>query len=185
MTDAEKLIQELNQERQAAKDKEAREAWTKYVSLSVVLTAIVAALATQLNGKYSGTVTMSQAQASDQWAFYQAKSIKQHLVEAELQQIEMSQGSNAATTALVRKLEDEAKRYQSEQADIRKKAEDLERARDDATKHGGKMGAAVSYFALSIAVASLCMVTKRKWIWYLSIAIAVVALAQMFSTWLI
>jgi hypothetical protein len=44
-------------------EKEQREAWTKYVSLTVVIIAVIAAIATQWGGKYSGRTQMSQAQA--------------------------------------------------------------------------------------------------------------------------
>src|SRR5438876_336212 len=86
MNDLQKEIAELKQfivdlkaDRAAAKEKELREAWTKYVSLTIVVIAVIAAIAAQWAGKYSGRTQLSQSQASDQWAFYQAKSIKQHL----------------------------------------------------------------------------------------------------------
>ena len=88
MNDLDKEIAELKQfiidlkaDRSATKQKEQREAWTKYVSLSVVIIAVLAAIATQWGGKYGSRTQLSQAQASDQWSFYQAKSIKQQLAE--------------------------------------------------------------------------------------------------------
>src|ERR1022692_4856605 len=83
------FIADLKQDRAAQKEKEHREAWTKYTAVSLVFIAVLAAVATQWSGKYSGKVlvelnnsTYKQAQASDQWSYYQAKSIKQNLYEA-------------------------------------------------------------------------------------------------------
>src|ERR1022692_3164580 len=83
------FIADLKQDRAAQKEKEQREAWTKYTAVSLVFIAVLAAIATQWSGKYSGKVlvelnnsTYKQAQASDQWSYYQAKSIKQNLYEA-------------------------------------------------------------------------------------------------------
>ena len=81
------FIADLKADRAATKEKEKREAWTKYVSLSVVLIAVIAAINAQWSGKYSGMGQMSQAQASDQWNFYQALSIKQHLFELTRDQV--------------------------------------------------------------------------------------------------
>src|SRR5438046_8267058 len=82
------FIADLKADRAAQKEKEKREAWTKYTSLSIVFIAVLAAVATQWSGKYSSRVfvalndaTFHQAKASDQWRYYQATSIKQKLYE--------------------------------------------------------------------------------------------------------
>jgi hypothetical protein len=67
------FIADLKADRAATKEKEKREAWTKYVSLSVVIIAVIAAIAAQWGGKYSSRVltqlndaTFNQTLASDQ-----------------------------------------------------------------------------------------------------------------------
>jgi hypothetical protein len=114
MNDLDREIAELKQfiidlkaDRAATKEKEQREAWTKYVSLSVVIIAVLAAIATQWGGKYSGRTQRSQAQASDQCSFYQAKSIKQQLTETTLTQLIRSGHTNDLEAAgVIRKLSD-------------------------------------------------------------------------------
>jgi heme/copper-type cytochrome/quinol oxidase subunit 4 len=172
------LLDTIRKDREASKAKEVKEAWTKYVSLSVVLMAIIAAVASQWSGKYSGTVSMSQAQASDQWAYYEAKSIKKHMDQLAAKELKAMQKDTEAQSLLA-----DISRYDTESADIKIKAEALEKQRDDAKRHGSKMGAAVSSFTLAIAVASLCLVTKKKQLWYLSLFIASIAIIQMISAW--
>ena len=82
------FIADLKADRAAQKEKEQKEGWTKYTAISLVCIAVITALASQLAGKYSSRVltklndsTYYQAQASDQWSYYQAKSIKQNLYE--------------------------------------------------------------------------------------------------------
>ena len=176
------FIVELKADRTATKEKEKREAWTKYVSLSVVFIAVIAAIAAQWSGKFSGQVSMSQAQASDQWAFYQAKSIKQNLAENTLVQLE-HQATNPELVAEIKKIKDNVDRYDKEKATIKSKAEDLEKKRDEAGRHGGKMSLAVSLFTVAIAAASICSVTKRKSLWYVSLAMAMLAVLQMLIAW--
>lgn len=192
MNDLQKEISELKQfivdlkaDRSATKEKDKREAWTKYVSLTVVIIAVMAAVATQWGGKYSSRTQMSQVQASDQWAFYQAKSIKQHVDEVTLVQLTRAGSSNdVEMTKTIKKLTDALARYDKEKAEIKAKAEGLEAMRDDASKRSGKIGVAISYFTVAIATASICTVTKKKPLWFVSIALAAVAAVQMVMAWM-
>src|SRR6058998_3676651 len=99
------FIADLKADRAAQKEKEKREAWTKYTSLSIVFIAVLAAVATQWAGKYSSRVlvslndaTFEQAKASDQWSYYQSKSIKQNLYEVARDQIPKSDATPDSTT---------------------------------------------------------------------------------------
>ncbi|MCG6537170.1 MAG: DUF4337 domain-containing protein, partial [Syntrophales bacterium LBB04] len=50
--------------------------WLNYVAMSTVILAVAATLSTFLGNKFSTKAVLSQTQASDQWAYYQAKGIK-------------------------------------------------------------------------------------------------------------
>jgi hypothetical protein len=193
------FIADLKQDRAAQKEKEHREAWTKYTAVSLVFIAVLAAVATQWSGKYSGKVlvelnnsTYKQAQASDQWSYYQAKSIKQNLYEA----VSEVAGKRAATngeheTQALAAFNAKVAKYEAEKKEIKQKAEDLEKERDDsrsvatsASEKGGGMGLAIAIFQISIALASICMVTKKRPLWYVSLALAALATARMIFVWL-
>jgi uncharacterized membrane protein YoaK (UPF0700 family) len=191
MNDLDKEISELKQfiidlkaDRAATKEKEQREAWTKYVSLTIVIIAVIAAVASQWGGKYGSRTQMSQAQASDQWAFYQAKSIKQHLDEVTLAQLTRAGNTNdPALAKTIQKLSGDLARNDKEKADIKTKAEALEKERDDANRRSGKMGVAISYFTVAIATASICTVTKKKPLWFVAMILSVAAVVQMVLGW--
>jgi len=174
------FIVELKADRAASKEKERRESWLRFVSMSLVFIAVTAAVAAQWSGKYGSMTSMSQAQASDQWAYYQAKSIKQHVDSVAVYQLK--HGPNAADPEVVReikRLDDEVARYQHDQDDIKSAAQGLEKARDDASKRGGKVGLALAIFSVSIAMGSICTVTKKKPLWFASLGLAAVAVVQM------
>jgi len=124
------FIADLKADRTATKEKEKREAWTKYVSLSVVIIAVIAAIAAQWGGKYGSRVlsqlndaTFFQTQASDQWAFYQAKSIK--LKNYEIGRDQLARSANAGdveTMKVIKTYEEQAAAYKKEQKDIETKA---------------------------------------------------------------
>jgi hypothetical protein len=194
------FIADLKADRAATKEKEKREAWTIYVSLSVVIIAVIAAIAAQWGGKYGSRVlsqlndaTFFQTQASDQWAFYQAKSIK--LKNYEIGRDQLARSVNAGdveTVKVIKTYEEQTAAYKKEQKDIETKARDFEAKRDAARKlaslssqKGGRMGLAISFFSVAIALASICMVTKKKPLWFAALALAGVAGAEMVMAWLL
>ena len=192
------FIADLKADRAATKEKEKREAWTKYVSLSVVMIAVIAAIAAQWGGKYSSRVltqlndaTFNQTLASDQWAYYEAKSVK--LKAYEIARDELAHAANAADAEmakLIKSYEAQIAKYQGEQKDIEAKATGFEAlrkaARDNATIASGKgsrMGLAISFFSVAVALASICLVTKKKPLWFAAIILAGVAITEMVLAW--
>src|SRR5271155_4045082 len=55
--------------------------WITWVALSTALLAGLAAIAALLSGYHANTAVIEQVKASDQWAYYQAKGIKQVIVQ--------------------------------------------------------------------------------------------------------
>jgi hypothetical protein len=196
------FIADLKADRAAQKEKEKKEAWTKYTSMSLVFVAVLAAIATQWAGKYSSRVlvnlndaTYNQAQASDQWSYYQAKSIKQNLYEAlkEMTPAKPASGSdtNGAAVSVSAAFTAKIAKYETEKSEIKAKAEKLEQDRNQdrqaatlASQHGGGMGSAVSVFQIAIALGSICLVTKKRSLWYVSMVLAGIGAALMIRVWL-
>jgi hypothetical protein len=172
------FIADLKADRAATKEKERREAWTKYVSLTVVLIAVVATINAQWAGKYSGMSQMSQAQASDQWNFYQAQSIKQHMFELTRDQV-VKGGTDPEAVKQQQAFDAKITDYNNRKGAIKEKADGLEAKRDYAGKVGGHLGLATSFFAVSIAVASMCLLTKKKPLWIFAILLACVGIVEM------
>jgi hypothetical protein len=154
--DIAELIKAIHEDRRAAKDKEKRESWTKYVSLMVVALAVVTAYGSLKSAGYGSRVLLNQAKASDAWAFFQAKSIKRSLAE-----MEARLGSPEAQAEAKRR----AATYQQEQDEIQRRAKDAEAARDEAARHGPPLGTGIAALQIAIALASVCLITKRKSLW--------------------
>jgi hypothetical protein len=154
--DVQELIREIHSDRVSAKEKEKRESWTKYVSLMVVVLAVATAIASLKAAGFGSRVMLYQSQASDTWALYQAKSIKQRISELE------SRGPDAALAA---KAAEDVRRYATEEKDVEAKAKGLEAARDEASHHGPPLGFGIASLQIAIALASVCLITKRKGLW--------------------
>jgi len=154
--DVRELVKEIHAERIAAKEKDRRESWTRYVSLMIVVLAVATAIGSLKAGGFGSKVILYQAQASDTWALYQAKSIKQRIAELE---------AHGADARLVAKATADVARYASEEKGVEAKANALELARDAAGRHGPPLGFAIASLQISIALASVCLITKRKGLW--------------------
>jgi hypothetical protein len=184
------LVAELRAEHVAQKAKEKRESWTKYVSLTMVVIAVLAAIATLKGGGFStrtlkemNEATFNQAEASDQWAFYQAKSIKQNLYEIELDHLNAAPQPDAAAVA---KMKAKVDKYDKDKADITALAKKFEAARDAARKtatsaaeHSKAMGLAITLFQVAIALGAMCLIVKKKPLWIVSTILGALAAAQM------
>jgi hypothetical protein len=153
------LIRSIGDERRAAKEKEKRESWTKYVSLMVVVLAVATGVGSLKAGGFSTRVMLFQAKASDEWAYYQSKSVKQRIAEMEARQ---STGPQAEAAQA------DVARYKKDQVDSQTRAKALEEQRDANAKHGPDMGFGITLLQISIALASVCLLTKRRWLWLAS-----------------
>jgi flagellar basal body-associated protein FliL len=184
------LVATIAADRQAQKDKEQRESWTKFVSLSVIFLAVFAAIATQRGAGYSSAVmkqlneaTFEQAQASDQWAYYQAKGIKINIHEQEHDRlVALGNADPKAIAAVTTKID----RYKKEQKDISVLAKGYEDKRDEARKaatleqtRGREMGLSTTIFQIAIALGGMTLVMKKRWLWNASLLAGLLATVQM------
>lgn len=184
LAELKQFVADIKADRAATREREKSEEWIKYVSLSVVIIAVIAASASQMDGGFGGTAQMSQAQSSDKWSYYQSKSIKQNLYEISQAQLMVNANTNSPAFAQEKKtFEERVARYEKEKAEIRAQAEKLEKARDLASKKGGYLGQAISFFSVSIAIASICMVTKKKPLWYISMGMALLGCVEMWFSY--
>ena len=160
-----------------------KEPWMDYLALTTVILAVCATLSTFKGGGYSTRSLIAQAQASDQWAYFQAKGTKLNLYEVQLAQLQLQQLSlpaqGAVAKAYVEKVADyQAKvhHYEQDRKDIEAKARELETARDDATRHGKPFGLAVIFLQVAILLNSIAGLMKRKAIWFLSLPVGLAGL---------
>ena len=184
------LVATLKADQLEQKEKTKREAWTKYVSLSMIFLAVLAAVATQRGAGFSSTVmkqlneaTFNQAEASDQWAFYQAKGIKQSLYELEREKLTAGNPGDAKVLAAYSARVD---RYETEKKAIFAAAKELEAKRDVARAASSlagaasqKLGLVTQLFQIAIALGGITLVVKKRWLWYTSLFCGVLASGLM------
>ncbi|MBK5187143.1 MAG: DUF4337 family protein [Gemmatimonadaceae bacterium] len=143
-------------------------------------TAILAALAAIASLEAGATVnealllktesTRLQAQASDQWAYYQAKGIKADIVQASAAAWVASGKTPPPTLA------SERARYTAQQDSIRAEAGKLEHERDAKSQeadalmeHHHHYASAVALFQVAIALGAIAALTRVRAVWVCSL----------------
>ncbi|HTP64864.1 MAG TPA: DUF4337 domain-containing protein [Geobacteraceae bacterium] len=159
---------------------EKKEPWLNYLALTTVVLAVCATLATFKGAGNSTRSIMSQTLASDQWAYYQAKSIKGYIYEMQKDKLELELAANgskmppASAEEYRNKIADYGKKvakYEGEKADIQKKAKLYEQVRDDAQQHSQAFGVAVIFLQIAILLSSIAALMKKKYIWVIGTAV--------------
>ena len=114
MEEAEVPLEDLNEH--VHEKAEHGASWISWVALSTAILAVLAAVSGLLSGGRVNEAMMNQIEASDQWAYYQAKGIKAAVLDAKMS---LSGQPNEQDHA-------KAERYVEEQNDIQKEAKGKE-----------------------------------------------------------
>ncbi len=117
-----------------------------------------------------------QAQASDQWAFYQATSIKQHIAE-DMAGIASDAGQRGKLLA-------RAGHEASKKVEIRQTAERLQRESQAFNERSERvlrpherMALGMTLIQIAVALASITVLTRRKWLFWGAMLSALVGIA--------
>lgn len=156
------------------------ERWVTWLALTTAILAVLAAITTLYMGKFSSRAIMSQGQETNQWSYYQAKSIKSYIYEIQKQKMELelelfgSQGklSKPYTENARKRIADYDKkiaRYDREKDEIKAKAEELAKTKELAQKQAGNFGYGLIFLQIAIMLASIAALTKKKHLWQFSL----------------
>ena len=184
------FTQMLADERRKSEEDSRKEAWMRYAALATALIALVAGYCMTQESGASGTAakdlseaTYNQTQASDQWSFFQSKAQKLMLTELEITMKAAQPGTDPKELEALRA---KVKRYESEREEIKKKAEDFEKQRDffrkDAeaqTALANRIGQASQAFQISLAIGGLCLLSKKKTMFALTLLGSAYAIVKM------
>ncbi len=169
-------FEELEAREQAERAEEARkDAFNSRVTLTIAVLAVLAAIGASLETTEGdktivakNDAVLEQNQASDQWAEYEAKSLKKNLYGIAAAQggpkaadYARKAAKNGADEAEVARM---AKRFEAGRAAYTEKAELHERRHD-------RLTLASTLLHTAIAIATLAILLRRPWPWYVAIAL--------------
>ena len=140
--------------------------------LVIVIMALFMAITTYFSNSYSSAVLKNTLKATDTYAFYQAKSIKQSIAEGQLE--------DARDAKRRAELQAKIERYESDPVKKEGKRELLERAqayeaaRDEAARHSPWLTFASMAFQLAIVLLSASILAVNNRMYKISEVVAVI-----------
>ena len=144
-----------------------QESWIMMVALTAALLSVLAAITALFAGHYANEAMLEQIQASDQWAFYQAKGIKSAVLETKIGLI----------TQMGKEVDEKdaknAERYKDEQQDIKKEATEKQEGSARHLVQHNALAKGVTLFQIAIAVCAISALTRKRWLWYGSILLGI------------
>ena len=155
--------------------------FTRRVALTTAIFAVMLAIAS-LGGKNAmKEMLLAQQQASDQWAFYQAKALREHQYRIQKSRLEVDLAERGPAMkpevrkkfeALVAKYTEEEKRYNEEKKEIEKEAKNLEHERDVNRAKDPYFDFAEALLQIAIVMASIAILSNSRSIFFFSLVLA-------------
>jgi hypothetical protein len=139
--------------------KHSGKAWISWVALSTAILAVLAAIASLLSGEHANEAMINQIEVSDQWSYYQAKSIKAAVLDAKI----------AFTGAPDESDQSKRARYEQEQEEIKSEAERKQAAAKSYFHKHEVFARGVTMFQIAIAIAAISALTKKRSFWLVSL----------------
>jgi hypothetical protein len=156
--------------------------------LVIVIMALFMAITTYFANSFSGAVLKNTLKATDTYAFFQSKSIKQAIAEGQRDDY-LSRGDKAKAE----KLNDKIARYESDpekgegKKELLAKAQAYEKARDEAGRHSPWLTFASMGFQLAIVLLSASILAVNNRMYKISLYVAgvgVLLLGQGIWLWI-
>ena len=153
------------------KAQEEKERWSMYIALSTAVMAVFAAISGLIGGHYANEALIGQVKASDQWAYYQSKSIKAEIANSTASIVSLVSGKTLPP-------EDAAKaaKYEKDKEEIKLKAEALDKDSELCLNKHNILARAVTLFQIAIALAAISILTKKRLLWVCGIVLSVVGI---------
>jgi hypothetical protein len=142
--------------------------------LVIVIMALFMAITTYFANMHSGAGLKNMLKATDTYAFFQSKSIKQSIAEGQRDDY-IARGEKAKAEALQKKID----RYESDpekgegKKELLAKARAYEQARDDAAKHSPWLTFASMAFQLAIVLLSASILAVNNKMYKISLYVAI------------
>ena len=151
--------------------------FTRRVALTTAIYAVVLAITSLGGNNAMKEMLLAAQQSSDQWAFYQAKVIREHLYRSQKMRLEidliersdrMKPEVKEKLEALLKKLSDEEARYSAEKKEIEKEAKKLEHERDVNRSKDPYFDYAEVLLQIAIVMASVSILSASRPVFFFS-----------------
>lgn len=167
------------------------EKWMKAMAVTTTVLGVVASIAVSRSSFYITKAQLYTALEGSQWAYYQAKSIKQDLFLTQMKSLQVqlagatSSGQKALLDGTIQNTAKDIARYDQEKADIKKQAEDINKENALMGKRGSQFSLAVVFAQIGIMLSSVGLLLTRKELWIAGVVVGAVSLVFLANGFLL
>ena len=166
-------------ETEEKKEKEFSKRTTQLIALSALVLAICATFSSLKAGAFSSKAILAQNAASNGWAYYQSKSLKENTYKVQIDHMKMNGALDPAEKEkLMKKYQETVDRYKSEEKEIMQDARAAEETRDKSLALNKGFAGALTFLQIAILMVSLAGLVKQIWFWYAGLAVGAVGIFQ-------
>jgi len=138
------------------------------VAILVALAATFVALVSVKDRNITLRMDQAQAKAIDTWNYYQAKSMKQNLAEATLDELMAVRGSSATPSAELEKrvanYQKQVTRYEHEKGEVKEEAEGYEKRYEELNGRHDLLDLCEASMSVAIALLGVTALTRKRWL---------------------
>ena len=157
------------------------------VSLTMAVLAVLVAVVTLLGHRAHTEEVVIQAKSSDQWAFYQAKSIRRHTDElfVDLTAVATTTGDAATLEKLREKYANEAERYKDNQKEIEAQAREMESEVGMERRRADRYDLAEVFLEVGLVITSITLLSGKRIFWSAGLLMAAIGIALAVTGFLV
>ncbi|WCK55452.1 DUF4337 domain-containing protein [Aneurinibacillus sp. Ricciae_BoGa-3] len=174
------------------REEKARSKWNNIIAITISVYALFTALGAMKENQITtdslmemDQAVLAQAKASDQWTYYDTKSVKNDVVKSLLTLTPALSNQTEAKRA-ENTFRQSVNKFDKDKQSIQEKAVELEKQRDEklhATsaliQQHHKAGLSSVFLQIAIILASVSSLLRKKWLWMGSLGIAGVGLVYL------
>ena len=147
------------------------------VSVTISILAVLVAAVTLLGHRSHTEEILLQTQATDQWAYYQAKNIRLHNYDMGLDVLPLIEFKDKEQAGKVQeKYKAQVNRYTKEQAEIEEQAKDFEGESARAQRKADRFDMGEVFLEIALVISSLALLSQKRFYWFLGIISGVAGL---------
>ncbi|HTV51761.1 MAG TPA: DUF4337 domain-containing protein [Steroidobacteraceae bacterium] len=172
---------------QAAHEHEhSADGFAKAVSVMVAVIGIVLAIVTITSHRAHTAAVIERTKANDQWSFYEAKKMREHLMEvgAGLAGV-MTSTDPAKAQTLAAQFTKSSQRYAKDAEDVQNEARGFEDASAREEDRALRLDLGEGFLELAMVLSSLYFLSKRRFFPALGGAAAAIGVAVSATSWLL
>lgn len=159
-----------------------RDGLAQRIALMTAIIATIAALISYQSGSAQNEAMflknesiLKQAEASDQWAFFQAKSVKAQLA-ADFAVVATNADDKARFAAAQAREDKERSEIQTDARKLQTESRELGKRSEAKLRPHERLALALTFLQIAIALAAITVLTRRRWLLWGSVATALIGI---------